>query len=176
MTISCKTTESHQIVNASDENLKLDNGVLFYNESPFDGTLVSYYKTEKLKSKIQYINGKKHGAEIQWYINGNKLMERFYHEGFKTGIHKSWWEDGKPKFEYHFNQKGEFHGTVKEWYKNGQPYRYCNYVEGKEHGSQRMWKGDGSIKANYEVVNGERFGLIGLKRCYNVKVNEDAME
>ena len=39
-----------------------------------------------------------------------------------------------------------------------------------------MWKDDGTIKANYEVVNGERFGLIGLKKCYTVTVNEDEVK
>lgn len=159
-----------------DVNLKLENGILFYKENPFKGTLVSYYEVEKLKSQVEYIDGKKHGSEKQWYANGDKLIERFYKEGFKTDIHKSWWEDGTQKFEYHFNKKGEFHGFVKEWYKSGQIFRDFNYVAGKELGSQRLWKDNGSIKANYEVVNGERFGLIGLKKCYTVTVNEDEIE
>ena len=159
------------MVEASDKNLKLDNGVLLYNETPFEGQLVSYYEAEKLKSKIEYAGGKKHGYEKQWYDSGNKLIERFYKKGFKTGIHKSWWTDGKQKFEYHFNEKGEFHGVVKEWYKSGKIFRDFNYVDGKEVGSQRLWKFDGTIKANYEVVNGERFGLIGLKKCYTVTTN-----
>ncbi|PWH83180.1 hypothetical protein DIS18_01100 [Algibacter marinivivus] len=176
MTLSCNTSSDKKNVNALDENLKLDNGVLFYNEVPFEGVLVSYYAPEKLKSKIEYIEGRKHGSENQWYKNGNKLVERFYKDGYKTGIHKSWWEDGTPKFEYHFNEKGEFDGNVKEWHKNAQIFRDFNYVAGKESGKQRMWKIDGTIKANYEVVNGERFGLIGLKKCYTVTVNKDEIK
>lgn len=173
MIFSCNSTSSLKTVDAFDENLKLDNGVLFYNKVPFEGLLVSYYEPEKLKSKIEYVGGKKHGFENQWYKNGEKLIERFYKAGFKTGTHKSWWEDGMLKFEYHFNEKGEFHGIVKEWYKNAQVFSDFNYVNGKEVGSQRMWKNNGTIKANYEVVNGERFGLIGLKKCYTVTVNEN---
>ena len=169
---SCNTLSSKKLtVKILNENLKLDNGILFYNETPFDGVLVAYSEAEKLKSKIEYVNGKKHGYEKQWYRNGDKLIERFYKEGFKTGIHKSWWADGTKKFEYEFNEKGEFHGIVKEWYKSGQIFRDFNYAEGKELGSQRMWKNDGTLKANYEVVNGERFGLIGLKKCYTVTVD-----
>jgi antitoxin component YwqK of YwqJK toxin-antitoxin module len=51
-----------------------------------------------------------------------------------------------------------------------------NYKNGKETGSQRLWKPDGSIKANYEVVNGERFGLIGLKKCYTVTVDKNEIK
>ena len=52
---------------------------------------------------------------------------------------------------------------------------FFNYKKGKESGSQRLWKTDGSIKANYDVVNGERFGLIGLKKCYQVTVGNDTV-
>ncbi|MEP3836056.1 MAG: hypothetical protein ABJM36_00315 [Algibacter sp.] len=172
ITFSCSPNANLQNVNAQDVNLKLGNGVLFYKDLPFTGYLVSYYEPLKLKSKIEYVDGKKHGSENQWYINGDKSIERFYKKGFKTGIHNSWWKDGTPKFEYHFNEKGKFHGVVKEWYKNSQIFRDFNYVEGKEVGHQRMWKNDGTIKANYEVVNNERFGLIGLKKCYTVTANE----
>ena len=48
-----------------------------------------------------------------------------------------------------------------------------NYINGKEAGKQLLLKSNGNIKANYEVVNGERFGLIGLKKCYTVtKIND----
>ena len=176
MTFSCNSPSVLKIVDASDMDLKLDNGVLFYKEVSFSGVLVEYYDAEKLKSRIEYFEGKKHGSEKQWYVNGNELIERFYKAGFKTGVHKSWREDGTQKFEYHFNEKGEFHGIVKEWYKNAQIFRDFNYVFGKEVGLQRMWKNDGTIKANYEVVNGERFGLIGLKKCYTVTVHEDDLK
>ena len=173
---NCNTSPTSQIIDALDVSLKLDNGVLFYKEVPFSGVLVTYYETKKSKSKIEYVDGKKHGYEKQWDVTGFRYIERFYNEGFKTGIHKSWWDDGTKKFEYHFNKKGEFHGIVKEWYKSGQIFRDFNYFAGKELGRQRMWKYDGTIKANYEVVNRDRFGLIGLKKCYTVTVNKDEIE
>ena len=90
--------------------------------------------------------------------------------------HLGWWEDGTPKFEYHFNTKGAYEGKRKEWYKNGQLVRDFNYVSGKEVGSQRMWAKNGKIRANYEVKNGERFGLIGLKKCYTVNANSNVLQ
>lgn len=172
----CNKAAESLIVDASNINLKLDNGVLFLKEMSFEGVLVTYYPTSELKSEIQYLNGKKNGYERQWDDNGEQLIERFYKNGYKTGIHKAWLSSGQLKFEYYFNDRGEFHGSVKEWYKNGQIFRDFNYIEGKEVGSQRLWKDDGTIKANYEVVNGERFGLIGLKKCYTITVNEDEIK
>ena len=47
-----------------------------------------------------------------------------------------------------------------------------HYIDGKEVGSQKLWQEDGRIKANYEVKNGERFGLIGLKKCDPVQIQK----
>ena len=35
-----------------------------------------------------------------------------------------------------------------------------------------IWDLDGNIKANYEVINGERYGLIGLKKCFTISDNK----
>lgn len=161
MLCSCHSNKEGIIAEVSDTTLI--NGVLFYKDAPFTGNLQSYYRDKILKSDIQYLKGKKQGSEIHWQDSGQKIVERYYHEGMKSGVHKSWWKNGNLKFEYHFNTKGEYQGSVKEWYKTGQIFKDFNYVNGKEVGKQRLWKINGAIRANYEVVNGERFGLIGLK-------------
>lgn len=164
------------VLNFSNESLELHNGVLKFEDHPFTGKLIAHFPDGNLKSEVYYKHGLKEGSEKQWYVDGKLALERFYVEGIKQSIHKSWWDNGNLKFEYHFNDKGEFHGIVKEWYEDGILFRDFNYENGKETGSQRLWKPDGSIKANYEVVNGERFGLIGLKKCYTVTVNKDEIE
>jgi len=171
--IGCNTATKTLVIEATDANLALQNGVLFYYEMPFTGVLETHNDNVVLIATITYVAGKKHGRETQWYGNGDLLLERFYANGFKTGIHKSWWPSGDLKFEYHFNNKGEFDGVVKEWYKSGQLFRDFNYNSGKEVGHQRMWKTDGTLKANYKVVDGERYGVIGLKKCYTVTVGKD---
>jgi len=144
-----------------------------YKDVPFDGFLKSYYDSKKTKSKAHYNQGKKEGLETILHQNDSVASKRFYTKGVKTGIHKAWWENGNPKFVYHFNDKGEYNGNVKEWYTSGTLYKDFNYMNGKESGSQKLWYQTGKIKANYEVVNGERFGLIGLKKCYQVTVGSD---
>lgn len=171
--IACLSEEKPLVLDASNPNLILVNGVLKLDDIPFSGHLNTYYPNVQLKSEIQYYKGKKHGKEMRWFKNGDLAMERFYINGFKSGIHRAWWENGNQKFEYYFNDIGEYHGSVKEWGKTGELYMSFNYIKGKESGSQRLWKSDGTIKANYEVVNGERFGLIGLKKCYTVTTNSD---
>ncbi len=174
--LGCDSATNNNTVYDSNENLRLDNGVLLYKTAPFNGVLMSNYNSGTIKCKVEYRDGRKDGSENQWFENGNKQVERFYAKGFKVGIHRSWWDNGMIKFEYHFNDKGQYHGEMKEWYQSGQLLRAFNYVNGKEDGSQKLWKPDGNIKANYQVVNGERFGLIGLKKCYTVTVNSDEVK
>ena len=170
---ACNNSNQAVTIEPSNKGLVLINGVLELNKVPFSGRLVSFFSKEKLESEMYYIDGKKDGYEKQWFENGDLAIERFYKNGFKTGTHKGWWENGKPKFQYYFNDRGEFHGRVKEWYQTGFMFRDFNYINGKEIGSQKLWYETGKIKANYEVVNGERFGLIGLKKCYTVTVGSD---
>ena len=48
----------NQTVLINDKNLKLDNGILNYKEQPFSGVLISYFKNNQLKTKIEYKKGK----------------------------------------------------------------------------------------------------------------------
>ncbi len=164
------------VVDSKNSALELVNGVLHYQNSPFDGLLVSKYDNVSLKMELQYVNGRKDGYEKQWYLNGQLAQSRLYSKGIKVGNHLGWWDHGTKKFDYNFNDIGEYEGNRKEWYKNGQLVRDFNYSKGKELGSQRMWTESGKIRANYEVKNGERFGLIGLKKCYTVNTNSNELQ
>ena len=168
MLLSCQPQDASFIVEASHPDMDLVNGVLLFKKRPFNGTLNSYYTPSKLKAKTIYRNGKKEGLEVSWHPSGSVATNRFYSKGIKTGVHKGWWDHGLPKYVYHFNALGTYHGNIKEWYRNGGLFRDFNYEHGQEVGLQQLRHLDGPIKANYEVVNGERFGLIGLKKCFRV--------
>lgn len=172
--VSCE--QEQVLVDQASEELELINGVLHYQNHPFNGLLVSRYDDTSYKMKLEYAKGRKDGLEQQWYANGVLSQKRWYSQGIKINSHLGWWEDGSPKFEFHFNRKGEYDGNRKEWYPNEQLVCDLNYVNGKEIGSQRMWSKTGKIRANYEVKNGERFGLIGLKKCYTVNTNSNALQ
>ncbi|MBL4605878.1 MAG: hypothetical protein JKY02_09535 [Flavobacteriaceae bacterium] len=158
---------------SDNESLKLDNGTLFYKDVPFYGTLEQYDAVNETENLCEYVAGKKQGKETKKYLNDTLAEERFYKKGLKVGVHKGFWKNGALKFEYHYNEKGVYHGTFKEWYQNGQALKEFNYINGKENGSQKMWLMNGNIRANYVVKDGERFGLIGLKKCYTVNVIDE---
>jgi antitoxin component YwqK of YwqJK toxin-antitoxin module len=171
---ACTKNEApHLVLFEENKQLQNVNGVLYYNDAPFNGIVKSFNDVNQTKNSTSYVGGKREGEEKKLYKNDSLAELRFYKRGLKVGIHKSWRENGQQKFEYPYSNTGVYQGTIKEWCPNGQLVREFNYVNGKESGTQKMWLSNGNIRANYTVVKGERFGLIGLKKCYSVKTNDE---
>lgn len=110
----------------------------------------------------------------KWYSNGQLMERRNYLDGKRNGLHEGWWPDGSQRFEYHYKNDA-YEGEVKEWYENGELYRSMNYVDGQEQGLQQLWKSDGRILANYEMINGRKYGLAGVKNCKSVWNENDSI-
>lgn len=155
------------VTRADDSTLHLYNGVLFQNEKPYTGKVYSLKENNRDTSSIMYFaDGKEDGEWKRWYDNGQLMENRFYRKGTKIGKLAQWWPDGKPKILYFF-ESGEYEGECKEWYADGKQAKIMHYIDGHESGSQKWWWEDGRIRANYVVINGERYGLSGLKQCIN---------
>lgn len=161
---SCQDSLSKHVLK-DDKELKIENGILLYQENVFSGDVVAYTSKDIISYSCLYVNGKKQGEEKKWYTDGTLKMERYYDNGVKTRTHRGWWRNGNVKFVYQFNNKGQHDGIAYDYFIDGSPYRLFHYRKGKEEGSQKLYKPNGNIRANYVVVNGERFGLIGLKTC-----------
>lgn len=154
--------------NKNNPNFKLKNGVLWFDDKPYSGTVNEFYVDGNLKSSSEYYQGKREGKFFGFYPNKKKWFERYYAKGIKIKTHKGWFQNEQQMFEYQLNNKGVYNGFVKDWYANGQLAKHFNFADGKEFGSQKMWQPSGKIKANFFTVNGDRHGLIGLKKCVSV--------
>jgi antitoxin component YwqK of YwqJK toxin-antitoxin module len=44
----------------------------------------------------------------------------------------------------------------------------AHFKDGQEEGSQKLWYDNGKIRANYVIIKGKRYGLLGTKNCKNV--------
>lgn len=175
---SCSKINNNAIerVSVDDSNFDLVNGILKHNNSPFSGFVFDTYSNGKLKSEKQFLEGRKNGYEKYWFSNDSLSILRHFKNGVKIGTHQSWWNNRQLKFMYHFNDKGMYDGSIKEWYPNGQLAKDFNFIEGVEDGPQKLFKLNGAIKANYIVVNEERYGLIGLKKCYSVTSDKNEIQ
>lgn len=172
--ISCQKKINYQDKVFNSVDFKLINGELFLKGNLYSGKLIKHDTLHQFKTISNYYQGKKEGAELRYLKDTLKIEERFYTKGKKRGIHKGWWNNKKLRFVYHFNTKGEYHGEVNEWYKNGQQMKAFNFQNGKEVGTQQLWRDDGKIRANFVAKNGDRFGLIGLKKCYTVNTTNES--
>jgi antitoxin component YwqK of YwqJK toxin-antitoxin module len=85
----------------------------------------------------------------------------------KSGCSITYWENGKMRMLANYKE-GVYHGRVYEWDAQGKIYRIGTYANGQEEGLQRLYYANGKIRANYEVIEGRKYGLAGTKNCRNV--------
>ena len=156
----------NKFIVSSDSGFHFKQDTLYYFGNTFSGHSFALYPNGDSLYSGSYLNGKEEGIFKKWYPNRQLAEIRIYIDGNKEGFHRGWWENGKRKFEYHF-QNAENNGELKEWANTGQPYRFFHYRMGYEEGSQKMWWANGAIRANYVIRNGKKYGLLGLTICSN---------
>ncbi len=155
------------IVLSTDSALHLINGIWFYQQKFFSGTIKTYFPSGQLKAQQSFYNGKDEGLLTTYYENGNKDSRRFYHDGEKDSINEGWWINGNRRFEYHFHN-GIYEGDFKEWYASGKPLKHIIYHDGKEQ-SGKGWRENGKVYMSFVTRDGRLYGLVNPNLCYSLK-------
>ena len=135
----------------------------------FSGFLYQCYsKTIDTFAIQSYHNGLKKGISKKWYRD-HKLMElRCFSEGKKNGQQVAYWNNGNKRFEY-IAENDAYKDEMREWDEKGMLIHLAHYnKDGQEEGVQKLWYSNGKIRANYVIIDGKRFGLLGTKNCVNV--------
>jgi antitoxin component YwqK of YwqJK toxin-antitoxin module len=144
------------------------NGILYLHQQPFTGTLYQLYPGTGDTALLQsYAAGKEHGLWKRFYPDGRLQSSRTFDHGHKTGIYTTWWKSGLLQQQYHF-EEDEYEGACYEWNEQGVLIKEMHYHQGHEEGSQQLFYNNGKIRANYTIINGRRYGLLGTKNCINV--------
>lgn len=161
-----KEIPTHYVL-TSAANYKGDT--IYVKGSKFSGFLYQYHsKTIDTFSIQGYYKGLKEGVSKKWYRN-HKLMElRYFSEGKKNGLQVAYWNNGNKRFEY-VAKNDAYKDEMKEWDEKGMLIHLAHYNKnGQEEGVQKLWYSNGKIRANYVIIDGKRFGLLGTKNCVNV--------
>jgi hypothetical protein len=116
----------------------------------------------------EFKNGLQDGRTFDIHQNGQLMSEYFYSNGKKVGIHKGWYESGKPRFWYEYNSNGENDKEHWEWLEDGRVYSISKYDNGKLIG-QKIWRRDGLVYANTIYTPEKVYGVKGSKLCLTVK-------
>ena len=103
----------------------------------------------------------------KYYPNKQIMEYREFRNDMKNGKQISYWDNGNKRFE--FNAVNDaYEGELKEWDYYGNLFHLAHYKNGQEEGAQKLWYDNGKIRANYVILNGKRYGLLGTKNCKNV--------
>jgi antitoxin component YwqK of YwqJK toxin-antitoxin module len=154
--------------NSETVKLHLDNGIVMQNDKPFTGYVYTLAANKKDTVEITgFNNGREHGLWKKFYPNGRIMETRYFNNGKKAGTYYAWWPNGVMKLAYHF-ANGEYNGVCREWTEQKMLVKEMHYKDGYEEGGQKAFYNDGKIKANYVIIKGRRYGLLGTKNCVNV--------
>lgn len=152
------------LISVSDTGLHQHGPVLYYGNTPFNGTLFQCNAAGDTLLLDPYTDGLQNGLQTLFYPSGKIRESRLYVQGKREGIHRGWYADGMRRFAYQYHND-VFDGVFCEWYDNGNLYRQMHFVRGQEDGSEQIFEDDGTVYANYVVRNGRRYGLTGTKHC-----------
>lgn len=149
-------------------NITFSNDTVFLNSIKYSGYLYEMNSISNDTLLIEgYINGLQSGISKKWYSH-KKLMEiRMFNNGKKDGRQVAYWENGFKKFDF-IAKEDVYEGELKEWNIDGKLIHLGNYKNGQEEGAQKLWYDNGKIRANFFIINGKRYGLLGTKNCVNV--------
>jgi antitoxin component YwqK of YwqJK toxin-antitoxin module len=151
----------------SSKEVHFLNDEVFINQQKFSGYLYDLYPNKDTVSVEGYIEGKLSGCCRKWFPNKQLMEERFYYQGRKNGKQTAYWENGNKRFEF-VAENDAYQGELKEWSFDGKLSHLGHFTDGQEEGSQKMWYDNGKIRANYVIIKGKRYGLLGTKNCKNV--------
>ena len=106
----------HAQVDAFESEVKVQNGITYYNGKPFTGTLYSDDEQEinnecKCTLKAGYRDGKLHGEKKMWYASGKLKYKGVYEKGKPVGKHIELFESGAPKYEWEYASDGSYTQT-----------------------------------------------------------------
>jgi antitoxin component YwqK of YwqJK toxin-antitoxin module len=152
----------------SNNTVSLNNDTVFLKGEKYNGFLFQLSSNGIDTIAIEgYVNGLLSGGLKKWFPNKQLMEERYYEQGKKNGKQIAYWPNGNKRFEFVAKNDG-YEGELREWSVNGQLFHLANFVNGQEEGTQKMWYDNGKIKANYVIIGGKRYGLLGTKNCKNV--------
>lgn len=107
-------------------------------------------ETEK-DIEVKYVQ-KKEGEKRYKYPSGKLKSIVNFKNGKKVGNSETFYESGEKQYDIPYVD-GKKHGKVIWYYKSGKVYRETDYVKGKRTGWIRKYWEDGGLKSEMEVKN-----------------------
>jgi antitoxin component YwqK of YwqJK toxin-antitoxin module len=165
--ILAATTACQKRIQRPGPEVAMSGSYLMHRGKRFTGIVETYLEAVNVRRETPYRNGLIDGAEEEYAANGQLVARRIYSANVKTGVHETWFEDGRRSSHIEYS-KGEYDGESWEWHRSGALAMYARFEKGRCLGKKR-WREDGSIYMNYVFPEGRAVGLPGAKLCLQVR-------
>lgn len=122
------------------------------------GMELLYYDNGQKMRGAYYRNGAAHGDFQAWSRTGVVTIKGAYRDGRKHGIFEYFYPDGTPKMVLAF-EDGRRHGTLQVFDTDGRKRIEMSYLKGKKQGLARRWHANQQIAESVAFINDEKDGV-----------------
>jgi len=156
-------------IKSTDPGIQMLAGRLIFKGKLFTGKFIEEIPAMEIKQITEYRNGLENGEFLTKNLHGQILEKRYYHDGIKVGIHRSWFSNGNDRMYSQF-ENGIYVGDRWEWFEDGKPALYAHYDQEGRILAEKKWNRYGKIYMNIVFANdGSSVGLPGSKNCKPIK-------
>ncbi len=103
-----------------------------------------YYPSGKLKSEVNYKNGKLEGIFMDYYKHGKLKYEANYKNGKEEGIARGYYKNGKLEYEENY-KNGKLEGHAKTYYETGE-YMFIDTYKNGININRKSYTEDGKLE------------------------------
>jgi len=152
----------------NDLNVVCTNGIHFFKSIErallwdllnviYTSKYKTYYDSGQIKSKCNYIDGKKCGELIEYYKDGQIIMKCNYIDDELCDEYIRYYNDGQISMNCNYNDD-KLNGACITYYNNGQIYIKCNYIDDKKCGEYNEYYENGQILIKCDYYDDELCG------------------
>jgi len=110
------------------EDLEVQDDCLLLKNSPFSGVLVKY--EESIRLERNYLNGRLHGLQKSYFLNGQLSTITLYTNNVQNGRRIEYYECGSKKLNVNYSD-GDLNGIYEEWCPGGILIMRKTFYKGK---------------------------------------------
>lgn len=110
------------------EDLEVKDDCLLLKNSPYSGVLVKYENSTKIERN--YLNGRLHGLQKSYFLNGQLSTITLYTDNVQNGRRIEYYECGSKKLNANYSY-GDLDGISEEWCTGGILIMRKTFYKGK---------------------------------------------
>lgn len=118
------------------------------------GTLQNYYDNGRLKSRVEYVDGRENGLMTTWQNDGKLISTLSYKDGLLDGVCTYYDADGRKMSSGTYRQ-GKEDGVFTLFYPSGKIQGKTSWKNGVQHGPYEVWWENGKMAKLGQTKDGQ---------------------